>query len=114
MCPIRPLITSMASEKGTQAEWMGARVKNIETLGERSTAGLQDNNGVMITELSPLSAAGKNHLKKGDVIVKLGNRNIHSVSDLLKSFQSMKWMGQLECSIIRDQKMEKLNLDLKL
>ena len=54
-----------------QADWLGAAVKNIETVGERSAAGLHDDKGVMVTKIPAQSLAAKNNLQKGDVIVQL-------------------------------------------
>ena len=108
--PIKPLLTKVGEVKGSQIEWLGAKFKNIETLGERSAAGMPDNNGALLVELPANSIIAKNNLQKGDVIIKIGDENINSISDLLKVYQSTKWMGRGMCTIIRSQAEQKINI----
>lgn len=110
---IKPLYTYLDKEKGAHAEWLGATFKNIETLGERSAAGLHDNNGAMLEDLPLHSLAEKNNLKKGDVIIKIGNSPVNSLSDLMQAYQSIKWMGIADCIIIRNQAEMKLPVSFK-
>jgi Right handed beta helix region len=110
---IKPLYTYLDKEKGGQIEWLGATFKNIETLGERSAAGLHDNKGAMLEDLPLHSLAEKNNLKKGDVIIKIGNSPVNSISDLMQVYQSMKWMGAADCIIIRNQSEMKLPVSFK-
>ena len=110
---IKPLYTYLDKEKGAHVEWLGATFKNIETLGERSAAGLHDYNGAMIEDLPLHSLAEKNNLKKGDVIIKIGNTPVKSLSDLMQAYQSMKWEGIADCIIIRNQAEIKLPVSFK-
>ncbi|MDQ2863628.1 MAG: PDZ domain-containing protein, partial [Bacteroidota bacterium] len=87
---IRPLYTYLDKEKRAQTIWLGATFKNIETLGERSAAGLHDNNGAMLESLPLHSLAEKNNFKKGDVIIKIGNNFVNSINDLMQAYQSIK------------------------
>lgn len=110
---IKPLYTYLDKGKGAHTEWLGATFKNIETLGERSAAGLHDNNGAMLEGLPLHSLAEKNNLKKGDVIIKIGNSPVNSISDLMQVYQSIKWMGVADCIIIRNQSEMKLPVSFK-
>jgi len=110
---IKPLYTYLDKEKGAHAEWLGATFKNIETLAERSAAGLHDNNGAMLEDLPLHSLAEKNNLKKGDVIIKIANSPVNSISDLMQVYQSFKWMGVADCIIIRNQAEMKLPVSFK-
>lgn len=110
---IKPLYTYLDKEKGAQVEWLGATFKNIETLGERSAAGLHDNNGALIEGLQPNSLAEKNNLRKGDVIIKLVDIAVNSISDLMQIYQTNKWMGSGECVIICNQSEMKLRVSFK-
>ncbi|QEK53097.1 PDZ domain-containing protein [Pedobacter aquae] len=101
-----PVLSSMpmlSEEKGMQINWLGANLKNVETLGERSAAGIHDNNGALLLNLTEASLADKSGLKPGDVIIKLGNNAIKSVNDLLKAYQSIKWTGHAKAIIVRNQ-----------
>jgi S1-C subfamily serine protease len=110
---IKPLITKLNEIKGVEVEWLGALFKNVETLGERSAAGLHDDNGALLVNLPASSIAKKNSLQKGDVIIKMDNQEIRSISDLLNIFQSIKWMGQSDVTIIRNQESQVLKINFK-
>jgi S1-C subfamily serine protease len=92
-----------SEEKGMQTNWLGANLKNVETLGERSAAGIHDHNGALLISLTEGSLADKSGLKPGDVIIKLGDNAIKSVGDLLKAYQSIKWTGHAKALVIRNQ-----------
>jgi hypothetical protein len=107
---IKPLLTKLNDIKGMEVDWLGAKFKNIETPGERSATGLPNNNGALLIQLPSASIAATNNLQKTDVIIKLGDADINSISDLLKVYQNIKWMGQSECTIIRNQATQKLTV----
>lgn len=101
---IRPLlVTAAVSGKSARVEWLGAIIKNISTLGEQSAAGLPDNKGVLLTEVPAASIAFKNGLQKGDVLLKLNENGVDSVTDFLQTFQKLKWLGVIEITIVRNQ-----------
>lgn len=111
-----PLISSMSilsEEKGIQINWLGANLKNIETLGERSAAGIHDNNGALLLTLTESSLVDKSGLKPGDVIIKLGENSIKSVNDLLKTYQSIKWKGHANAIIVRNQAEQQIEILFK-
>jgi hypothetical protein len=110
---IKPLFTDIASGKVSTIEWLGARFKNIETLGERSAAGMHDNSGAMLIELPEKALATKSDLQKGDVIIQLDNTPIKAINDLLQTYQNIKWMGAAECIIIRNQAEKKIRVSFK-
>lgn len=100
---VKPLITKLGEKKGEMVEWLGAQFKNVETLGERSAAGLPDNKGALLAILPANSVAVKSKLQKGDVIIRMGKQEINSIRDLLNTYQQVKWMGGAECTIFRNQ-----------
>jgi type II secretory pathway component PulC len=57
--------------------------------------------------------AEKTGLRKGDVIVRMGDQEIRSTQDLMKTYQSVKWMGQSELIIIRSQTQQKITVFFK-
>ncbi|MDR6568401.1 PDZ domain-containing protein [Chitinophaga ginsengisegetis] len=77
-----PVLKAATAASSNISNWLGAQVKNIETLGERSAAGLPDNKGAFLV------AVPENFrypVKTGDVILQLGERNVNNVNDLLKA-----------------------------
>ncbi|MEJ0104019.1 MAG: PDZ domain-containing protein [Bacteroidota bacterium] len=111
--PIRLLLTSENKNKSHETEWLGAKLKDIETLGERSAAGLPDNKGALVVYVAQGSAAFRSDLHKGDVIIRIGNDTIDNTTDLLQLFQRIKWTGGTECTIVRNQGQLKLRITFK-
>jgi hypothetical protein len=108
---VKPLITTLGATKGELVEWLGATWKNVETLGERSAAGLPDNKGALLVDLQPNSIAAKSRLQQGDVIIHMGKQEIHSIRDLLNTYQQVKWMGGAACTLIRNQAEIKMRIE---
>jgi len=99
----RSLQVLTTATKGAEVLWLGAKLKNIETLGERSAAGMLNYNGALITSLPAASIAAKNKLQNGDVIIKLGDEPVNSTKNLLQAYQKLKWMHVVDCTIIHNQ-----------
>jgi len=55
----------------------------------------------------------KTSLKVGDVIVKLGDEEIESAEDLLRTFESLKWMGGVMAKVVRNQQELELAIGFK-
>lgn len=111
--PVPALLIKGSSEVGEKKDWLGATIKNIESLGERSAAGLPDQNGVLVVAIAPGTVAAGSGLKKGDVIIRMGEITINNMTDLLQAYQQQRWMGQSAAVIVRNQAQQKLNLILK-
>src|SRR5699024_6976499 len=101
---------SKTQRKGTTREWLGAKIKNIETLGEQSAAGLDQMAGVLILQVDSNSSAAKADLQEGDVILKVNNTQISSLKKLYSVYQGQKWRGKLILSILRNQQPRELEL----
>ncbi|MNX21342.1 hypothetical protein D3C86_513050 [compost metagenome] len=110
---IMPLVTAIEANTSLQGEWLGASVKNIENLGERSAAGIHNDNGALVTSIKSGSVAEKNLFKKGDVIINLDLNPVNSVADLLKLHNAIKWKGHAAVLIMRDQQEKKMEISLK-
>jgi hypothetical protein len=112
--PIIPEIKNPGAEKkATTTEWFGATIKNVETLGERSAAGLPDISGVLVLKVSGGTAADKSGLRAGDVIRKTGDKNIKTVSQLQHITESSKWLSEITLIVMRNQKESEIVLHLK-
>ena len=84
-----------------------------ETLGERSAAGLPDNKGALIINITRSSVAFRNNLNKGDVIIKIGDEAIENITGLLQLYQRIKWKGGTDCTIVRNQAEYKIHVSFK-
>ncbi len=101
------------NKEGAKTEWLGATIKNIETLGEQSAAGLPDKNGVLVLRVSTGSFAEKSGLKQGDVIRKIDTKIISSVGEMVTILQVKFWLSQVPATIVHNQQEEQITLYLK-
>jgi len=110
---INPLNSTGQVGQSSEGEWLGATFKNIENLGERSAAGLSNNDGALLIRLTKGSLAEKNGLKKGDVIIGLDQNEVKSVAGLLKIHSEIRWKGHAPITIFRNQGEQQLDISLK-
>jgi len=91
-------------------DFMGARVKNLNTPGERSATGMDSERGVLILEIKPLSAASGS-LQVNDVILLLNGKKINRIRDLLEARMSV--IGSTtDVLVFRNQKEITIRIDL--
>jgi len=81
----------------------GARVRNIQGLGDRSAYGLPDESGVLILDVPPGSPAQKAGLAIEDVIVAAGGKPVRTVTDLMEIVTG-KPPSRMPLTIIRGQR----------
>ncbi len=105
--------SATASKKDLKVNWLGATLKNIETMAERSAAGLNETSGVLILDIDDNSIIAKSTLKRGDVIISAENDKVKGIADLMKVYQNNNWKGVLHLEIYRNQKNKKLKINLK-
>lgn len=113
---LRPQINLMAVQSvavGQSIEWLGAMLKNIETLGEQSASGAPDRKGVLIQSVARGSLAEKNGLAAGDVIRSVNETAINDLNHFLSEVQKMNWKGEIEAAILHNQQLVKKALRLK-
>jgi hypothetical protein len=100
-------------EKGQTSEFLGAIIKNIEGLGERSAAGLPDEDGILVLSVKQGSLADSSGLKPRDVIRKINGKEVKDMVQLVATMQVETWHGEAEATIIRDQVEKTILLKLK-
>ncbi|MDO6430296.1 beta-galactosidase GalA [Flavitalea sp. BT771] len=93
-------------------DFMGARVKDLKTLGERSATGMDDTRGVLVVNVAP-GAAATGVLRPNDVILSFNSRQIDNLKDLLEARQSVSGPAT-EIIVLRDQKPLKQKIELKI
>jgi hypothetical protein len=91
--------------------FMGAKVKNLNTLGERSAAGMDDTKGVFVVEVTAGSCASK-FLKANDVVLSLNNLQTNKLRDLLEARMSVIG-SNTEIVLFRNQQEVKIWIELK-
>jgi hypothetical protein len=111
-------LNSSDSSRTKNLELLGATFKSVTTLGEQSALGIPEIAGALILDIVPGGKAELGGFKKGDVILRIidsefgGVDKTITINDLLTSYRSRKWRGNLEVVIMRNQKEQLLNINL--
>jgi hypothetical protein len=83
-------------------DFNGAKIKNLNTPGERSATGMDDTRGVLVLDVVPGSGASE-FLQTNDVILSLNNKKTNNLRDLLEARMSV--IGTTaEIVVFRNQK----------
>ncbi|MGY3053033.1 hypothetical protein ACVWYG_001230 [Pedobacter sp. UYEF25] len=110
---INPLLVRESAETAPNIHILGAEIKNINSLGERSAAGIPDYSGALIIAIKPNSLAEKSKLLVGDVIIAVDQHEIKTIDNLSSAYQNVKWMPSVSVVIYRNQVKMKIALYLK-
>lgn len=114
---IQPIVKQLSSETmnepGKTIEWLGATLKNIETLGEQSASGAPDKAGVLVVHVAKESLSAKNKLRPGDIIRTINGNKVTDLNQFLTLLQSLTWQGNVEAEILQEQQPLKLRIHLK-
>ena len=94
-------------------DWLGATLKNVETLAEQSASGLHNMDGVIVLSVKNESKLAMSGIKDGDVIVGVEGEKIKNISELLIKYQENLWHGYLKLSIVRNQKVNEIKVNLQ-
>jgi hypothetical protein len=112
--PDLPTIAPSANDSGAKAPLtgvaIGAGVRNISGIGDRSAYGLPAESGVLVLETPQGSAAQKSGLKPSDVIVAADGKAVRTMADLL-SIANTATGKTLHLTIIRTQ--QNIAIDLR-
>ena len=83
-------------------DFMGAKVKNLTTLGERSATGMDDTRGVLVVETVAGSVASM-FLQANDVILSFNSLKTNNMRELLEARKSVVGT-KIKVVIFRNQK----------
>jgi len=92
-------------------DFMGAKIKNLTTLGERSATGMDDMRGILVIEVAAGSGASR-FLQTNDVILSLNYKKTDKLRDLLEARMSVIGTNT-EVVVFRNQKEEKKQVVLE-
>ncbi|MEQ6120107.1 PDZ domain-containing protein [Reichenbachiella sp. MALMAid0571] len=113
--PFIPLVWSVSdnSSKSLKMNWLGAEIKNIETMAERSASGLSKTAGVLILTIDENSVVSNSDIQVGDVVISCEGVEIEGIQGLMKAYQVHNWKGRLNLKVFRNQKSMPLVLHTK-
>ncbi|GAB3330651.1 PDZ domain-containing protein [Larkinella ripae] len=107
------LLDARFEESVQELIWLGASIRNVRGLGDRSAFGLPDEKGIIVVDIPPGSPLEKAGLKTGDVIRTASQEEAPNVGRLVAIQQQVNWTGQLGVTVIRNQQTVALSLPLK-
>mgnify|MGYP000432733350 FL=1 len=84
--------------------WQGWRIKNLETMGERSATGMDSERGVYIVVLYAYDSPVKDFFKPNDVILGVNGEAVDNIDDLLRLSMGLDKAKSTEVTVFRNQK----------
>lgn len=111
--PEIPDIDALSLEKeGKTFVWDTAIVKDVETIEERSAAGLSATEGVMLVNVPGYSALGRSGFQTGDVIVSYEGNPVRDFEHILAIINKNPTLKALTFGVMHNQ--EQVNIKLEL
>lgn len=87
-------------------EWGGFRIKNLETLGERSATGMDTERGVYVVTLTDFGGGLRDYIKPNDTILGIEGIAVNNLDEFRKALQQLDLTQPLEMTIFRNQHQE--------
>ena len=109
---IPQLINAFSAEGDEVFDFLGAKVRKVKGIAERSAAGLAEEKGLIIIEVPEGSKAFKEGLKVQDVILKLSGDDTPNVRKLMEAYRGHLWKGSIELTVFRNQKEKHISITL--
>lgn len=112
--PEFPLVQIIdANNENKTYSWLGATVRTINGLGDRSAFGLPDEKGIVIIDIEKGSLADKAGFNKNDVIRAMAGRDISTIEEVFALTEENRWKGKVFATIIRNQTEEIVQIKFK-
>lgn len=108
---VRPTVEALIKNGVVRHGYLGIGINDV-TPENAKFFDLKDNNGALVTQVTPESPAGKAGLKQGDVIVQVDNEKIHSATELQMAVSQRSPETAIALQVLRDGKPEKLQVKL--
>ncbi len=104
-------IVSGNTVTGKVYTWLGAKVKNVETLGEQSANGLSSMSGVLLLDVPTNSELGQRGFNTSDVIVGVNKQEVKTFEQLMQLLQGLQSKKNCTINMMRNQQAKDLITD---
>jgi hypothetical protein len=98
-----PVVTADKTHSET-VTWESVKIKNLETLGERSATGMDSERGVYIISVGAYNTDLRDYLKSNDVILGFAGKTVNSLDDLYRAIAETDLKKPQQMIIYRNQK----------
>lgn len=103
--PVLPFPVVHDAESTSEAVlWNGLRIKNLETLGERSATGMDSERGVYVLTQGAYNSPLRGFIQANDVILQIGDNAIDNLEDLYRATGQTDFKKETAFKIFRHQK----------
>jgi len=106
------LISEMKTEGQDSYDFLGAKVKNLNTLGERSATGMATETGVLVLEV-PKKSILYGKLQPNDVVLKFNDAPVKNMKDLMTIQMGLQLSQKATLEVFRNQASKKIEIALK-
>lgn len=111
--PKIPIVLAMDNSNSSKTfEWYMCTLKNVETMEERSAAGLSSTSGVLFLSVPGYSNPGRSGFKTGDVIVAFAGKPVTDYEQLKSIIKENKTAKELVFEVMHNQQKVELKLEL--
>ncbi len=107
-----PAIMSVTADASAAYTFLDMKVKNLNTLAERSATGMDKEAGVLVLEV-PAASPWHGVVQPNDVILELAGTPVNNMQDLLNARMKIQWHASAPVIIFRDQKRQEVKAPLK-
>ena len=97
------LFGQLSNDAEVIASWMGAKIKKLSGIGERSATGMAEEKGVYVVDVIPGTTAYKFGLQKNDVIINVDGATVNNIKEVMTTYSGSRWKGSVELIIFRNQ-----------
>ncbi|QKJ28922.1 PDZ domain-containing protein [Mucilaginibacter mali] len=109
---IPAIAASMDNSASATMAFLGAKVKSLNTLGERSATGMASETGALVLDV-PRRSVLYGVLNANDVILQVGERKINDIKDLAAAAMGLQIAKEITLEIFRNQAAQKVVVKLK-
>lgn len=109
---IPAIAANIGNDASATMTFLGAKVKSLNTLGERSATGMPSETGALILDV-PKNSVLYGALNANDVILQVGDRKIGNIKDLAAASMGLQIAKEITLEIFRNQAAQKVVVKLK-
>ena len=109
---VRPVLNQIKEHGRVRRGWLGVAIQNL-TPDLSKELGLDDANGVLISDVLDTGPAGKGGIRAGDVITSVNGKSVRNSAELRNRIAMIGPNKRATINLIRDGRSKKLNLILE-
>ena len=105
-----PPVVAISGKGGSRVSWSGLMLKNLETLGERSATGMDEERGVYVVSMKALGNPFHGFISPNDVILRFDGKKTDNLDELRAAVSEADLGKPIEISYFREQREQRATL----